>query len=115
MEYFADGPNAEFFAPAVENTADLVVPTISIYEVFKRVLQQRDEGDALLAVAVMQQATVVDLDTATALSAAKISAQLKLPMADSVMLATARAHDATLWTQNADFAGIEAVKYVERR
>ena len=70
LEYFADGANADFFAPALENTADLVVPTISIYEVFKRVLQQRDEGDALLAVAVMQQGTVVDLDTAIALSAA---------------------------------------------
>jgi predicted nucleic acid-binding protein len=115
LEYFADGPNASFFAAAVENTAELVVPTISIYEVFKRVLQQRDEGDALQAAAVMQQGRVVDLDTAIALSAAQISAGLKLPMADSVMLATARAHNATLWTQDADFEGIEGVEYVEKR
>jgi len=115
LEYFADGPNADFFAPAVEKVAELVVPSISIYEVFKRVLQQRDESDALQAVAVMQQGRVVDLDTAIALSAAKLSVELKLPMADSVMLATARAHKATLWTQDADFKDIEGVRYVEKR
>jgi predicted nucleic acid-binding protein len=115
LEYFADGPNADFFAPAVENTADLVVPTISVYEVFKRVLQQRDEGDALQAVAVMQQGRVIDLDTAITLGAAQVSVGLKLPMADSVMLATARKHNATLWTQDADFKNIEGVEYVEKR
>ncbi|GAB4528634.1 MAG: hypothetical protein Kow0063_04960 [Anaerolineae bacterium] len=114
LEYFADGPNADFFAPAVENTAQLLVPAVSIYEVFKRVLQQRDEGDALQAVAVMQQSKVVDLDPAIALSAGKISVGLKLPMADSVILATARTHNATLWTQDADFKGIEGVEYVEK-
>jgi predicted nucleic acid-binding protein len=115
LEYFADGPNADFFAPAVEKVAELVVPSTSIYEVFKRVLQQRDESDALQAVAVMQQGTVVDLDTAMALRAAKLSVELKLPMADSVMLATARVHHATLWTQDADFKGVEGVQYVEKR
>lgn len=114
LEYFADGPNADFFAPAVENLAELVVPSISIYEVFKRVLQQRDESDALQAAAVMQQGMVVDLDTAIALSAAKLSVELRLPMADSVMLATARAHNATLWTQDADFKDIEGVQYIEK-
>ncbi len=115
LEYFADGPNADFFAPAVEKVAELVVPSLSIYEVFKRVLQQRDEGDALQAVAVMQQGRVEDWDTAIALSAAKLSVKLKLPIADSVMLATARAHKATLWTQDADFKDIEGVRYVEKR
>ncbi len=114
LEYFADGPNADFFAPAVENTAELVVPTISVYEVFKRVLQQRDESDALQAVAVMQQGTVAELDSATALNAAKLSAELKLPLADSVILATARAYNARLWTQDADFKGIEGVQYTEK-
>jgi len=114
LEYFADGPNADFFAPAIESVSDLVVPSISVYEVFKRVLQQRNESDALQAVAVMQQGLVVDLDTAMALNAAKISVELRLPMADSVMLATARAHNATLWTQDADFRDIEGVQYVER-
>ena len=115
LEYFADGPNADFFAPAIESVSDLVVPSISVYEVFKRVLQQRNESDALQAIAVMQQGLVVDLDTAMALNAAKISVELRLPMADSVMLATARAHNATLWTQDADFRGIEGVQYVEKR
>jgi predicted nucleic acid-binding protein len=114
LEYFADGPNADFFAPAVESLAELVVPSISIYEVFKRVLQQRDESDALQAIAVMQQGMVVDLDTTLALSAAKLSVELRLPMADSVMLATARAHNATLWTQDADFKNIEGVQYIEK-
>jgi len=115
LEYFADGLNADFFAPAVENVAELVVPSISIYEVFKRVLQQRDESDALQAVAVMQQGTVVDLDAAIALNAAKLSVGLRLPMADSVMLATAHAHDATLWTQDSDLRTFEGVQYVEKR
>jgi predicted nucleic acid-binding protein len=115
LEYFADGPNADFFAPTIENVSELVVPSISVYEVFKRVLQQRNEGDALQAVAAMQQGLVVDLDTAIALNAAKISVELRLPMADSVMLATARAHNATLWTQDADFRDIEGIQYVEKR
>jgi predicted nucleic acid-binding protein len=115
LEYFADGPNADFFAPAIESISELVVPSISIYEVFKRVLQQRDEGDALQAVAVMQQGLVVDLDATIALYAARISVRLRLPMADSVMLATARAHNASLWTQDSDFENIEGVEYAQRR
>lgn len=111
LEYFADGPNAQFFAPAVEDTARLIVPTISLYEVFKRVLQQADEQAALQVVAVMQQGQVVDLTHPLALRAAAISAPLKLPMADSIMLATARSHEATLWTQDADFESIEGVRY----
>ncbi len=114
LEYLADGPNADFFAPAIENTPDLVVPSLSLYEVFKRVLQQRGEGDALQAVALMSQGRVVDLDTDLALRAAKVSVEYKLPLADSVMLATARWCDATLWTQDADFEGVEGVKYVPK-
>jgi predicted nucleic acid-binding protein len=115
LEYFADGPNADFFAPAIEKVAELVVPSISVYEVFKRVLQQRDEGDALQAVAVMQQGAMVALDTTMALSAAKLSVELRLPMADSIILATAQARNATLWTQDVDFKEIEGVQYVEKR
>lgn len=114
LEYFADGPNAAFFAPAIECTAELLVPTLSLYEVFKRVLQQRGEGDALQAVALMIQGTVVDLDMDLALGAAKVSNDLKLLMADSVMLATARSHGAILWTQDADFVGVEDVQYIAK-
>ncbi len=115
LEYFANGPNAAFFATAVEKIDDLIVPSLTIYEVFKRVLQQRNEGDALQAVAVMQQGGVVDLDVRIALSAARISLECKLPMADSVVLATARAHGATLWTQDADLKDLPGVQFRKRR
>ena len=111
LEYFANGPNADFFAPAVESTSELIVPTLSLYEVFRRVLQQRGEGDALQAVAVMLQGTVVDLDGDVALSAAKLSIDLKLPMADSVMLATSQRYGAIFWTQDAHFDGVQGVQY----
>jgi predicted nucleic acid-binding protein len=112
LEYFADGVNAGFFAPAIERTHTLVVPTISVYEVFKRILQQRDESQALRAVAMMQQGFVADLTASIALSAAKVSIDARLPMADSVMLATARAYDALFWTQDADFETFEGVRYI---
>ena len=112
LEYFANGKNAAFFAPAIEKPGALIVPTIGLYEVFKRVLQQRDESQALRAVAIMQQGAVVDLTTSIALSAAKLAADSRLPMADSVILATARAYNAVLWTQDVDFNGIQGVRYV---
>lgn len=115
IEYFADGPNAGFFASAVEDTEGLVVPSITLYEVFKRLLAEPEgEEIALEAVAAMQQGLVVRLDAELALAAAKISSDTKLPMADSVILATARGHDATLWTQDSDFEGVEGVRYVEK-
>jgi toxin FitB len=112
LEYFAAGPNADFFAPALEAPAELIVPTISVYEVFKRVLQQRGESDALQTVALMQQGTVVDLTPPVALEAARTSVALGLPMADSIMLATARSFEAALWTQDSDFKGLDGVRYV---
>lgn len=112
LEYFADAPNAEFFAAAIENIEELIVPTISIFEVFKRVLAQRDEDEALQASAAMQQGRVIDLDATLALEAARLSATLKLPMADSIILATARTHGATLWTQDADFRDLTDVQFV---
>ncbi|MCC7176899.1 MAG: type II toxin-antitoxin system VapC family toxin [Acidobacteria bacterium] len=115
LEYFADGPNAAFFAAAIEKPAALVVPTISLYEVFKRVLQQRDLGAALQVVAVMRQGKVVELTEALALSAARLSVKHGLPMADAIMLATAQAADATMWTQDADFEALPGVRYVARK
>ena len=115
LEYFADGQNADFFAPVIEDTESLIVPSISLFEVFKRILQQRTENDALRAVALMQQGRVVALDDTLALSAAKLSFDLKLPMADSLILATTRAHAAVLWTQDDDFSGIQGVRYIEKR
>lgn len=112
LEYVADGPNASFFARAVERTDDLVVPSLSLYEVFTRVRQQRGEDKALHVVTLMHQGRVVDLTSPLALSAARLSIEFRLPMADSIMLATARAFHATLWTQDQDFAKVPGVKYV---
>jgi predicted nucleic acid-binding protein len=114
LEYF-DGPNADFFAPVIENVSELLVPSISLYKVFKRVLQQRTEGDALQAVATMMQGEVTALDERVALDAARLSLELKMPMADSVILATARLHGAVVWTQDSDLEGVEGVEYIEKK
>jgi len=111
LEYFADGPNAGFFAPAIEATEELIVPSIVLLEVFKRLLRQRSENEALQASAVMRQGMIVDLDGALALSAAKAGVTSKLPLADSIIFATARHFDATVWTQDEDFDGLPGVKY----
>jgi toxin FitB len=105
-----DGRNAAIFAKPIEATRSLIVPTLSIFEVFKRVCQQRNEDEALRAVAVMEQGRVVDLDRATALEAARLSIQHAIAMADSVMLATAQRHRATFWTQDADFDGLPGAR-----
>ena len=115
LEYLADGPNAAFFAPAIEDTEDILVPTLCILEVFKRVLQQRGEDAALQAVALMQQGRVIDLDSGIAVTAAKIGHEIKLPMADAVIVATARIHHAVIWTQDSDLKDVEGVKFVKKR
>jgi toxin FitB len=97
LEYFGNGPNATFFSDPL-----------------KRIIQQRDEGDALQAVAMMQQGRVVELSSALALSAVRLSLEHALPMADSVILATALAYGATLWTQDADFEGVPGVRYIAK-
>ena len=114
LEYFADGPNADFFADAIEATGELLVPAIGLYEVFKRVLQQRGEDAALQASALMQQGEVIDLTAPISLSAARLGAEYRLPLADSVIYATAVAHEATLWTQDADFEALPGVRYVPK-
>ena len=115
LEYLADGPNAAFFAPAIENTEELLVPTLCILEVFKRALQQRGEDAALQAAALMQQGQVIDLDSGIAVTAAKTGYELKLPLADAVIVATARIHHAVIWTQDSDLKDVEGVKFVKKR
>lgn len=114
LEYFANGRNADFFAPPIEASAELIVPTLSILEVFKCVLREKGEREALSAVGLMTAGQIAVLDMAVALRAAKLGVDLKLPLADSVMLATARQFSATLWTQDADFRKIEGVKYCRK-
>jgi toxin FitB len=111
LEYMTDGPNADAFAPLIESPELLVVPTISILEVFKHVLRERGEDSALQAAALMQQGQILDLDVALGIRAAQLGLQHRLPLADSVILATAEATRATLWTQDRDFEGIRGVEY----
>jgi predicted nucleic acid-binding protein len=111
LEYFADGLAADFYAPALEDISRLIVPTVCLYEVFKKVLQQRGEDAAIEAAAVMQQGRIVELDESVALTAARLSHAMKLPMADSIILATASLHKALIWTQDIHFADIDGVKF----
>jgi predicted nucleic acid-binding protein len=115
LEYLSDGPNADFFAPPIEDEENLVTPTICIYEVFKRVLVELGEERALNAVGTLSRGNVVELNREEAIEAARLSAQLKLAMADSIILATARAYQATLWTQDAHFRDMEGVRYFEKK
>lgn len=115
LEYFAKGPNTAFFKPVIHDTAALLVPTICLYEVYKWVAAQRDEEEALAAIAWMATAQVIDLTQEIAIQAADLSREHKLALADSVIYATARAFQATLWTQDAHFAGLEGVKFIEKQ
>jgi predicted nucleic acid-binding protein len=115
LAYFADEPNGKHFLIPLNDTASLVVPTVSIYEVFKVVLRESSENEALLAVVAMQKGTVVDLTPPLAIAASKLSLEHNLPMADSIILATAKEFDATLWTQDSDFKNIDGVKYFPKK
>jgi len=111
LEYFGDGPNAADFAGAIEAADDRVVSTLTLFEVFKRVLQLKDEATALQAVGVMMQGRVVDLSASLAIEAGRLSLETRLPLADSIILATARSEGAVLWTQDAHFEKCEGVEY----
>jgi predicted nucleic acid-binding protein len=111
LEYFSDGPNAHSFLEPLNDSASLIVPVIAIYEVFKVVLREATENEALQVVAAMQKGKVVDLNAQIAMNASKLSLQYNLPMADSIILATAQAYKCVIWTQDADFQDIENVKY----
>ena len=115
LEYFAAGPQAGQFAAAIEKVDALLVPTIVLVEVTRRVLQQRDENSALQIAAMLHQGQVVPLDAAIALSAAQLGVAHKLPLADSVIYATAKHYQATVWTMDAHFAELADVRYVPKR
>ena len=105
LAYFAGEKNAEFFAGAIEDTELLVVPTVCLYEVFRVILRQKGEDDAFLAVAAMQQGTVVDLTAELALEAAAAGHDEQLAFADSIIFAIAKKYGAELWTQDDHFSG----------
>ncbi|MCC7190299.1 MAG: type II toxin-antitoxin system VapC family toxin [Anaerolineales bacterium] len=114
IEYFVNGVNADAFAKPIRDVENLIVPTICLYEVFKRLLAQLDEDEALKTIGHMFLGAVVELDRFTALNAARLSLEHKLAMADSLILATARTNDALLWTQDEHFKNIENVQYFEK-
>jgi predicted nucleic acid-binding protein len=111
LEYFIQGGNAGLFAPAIRDTNSLVVLTVCMYEVFKRMLVQRGEEDALQAIGVMSLGIISDPTQEIAINAAQISSELKIAMGDSMILATARKYHTVLWTQDRDFEGLIGVKY----
>ena len=115
LAYFADEPNAKLFQTPLKDTASLVIPSITIYEVFKVVLRETSENEALQAAAAMQKGTVVDLTVPLAIAASKISLKHGLPMADSVIIATAKAFDAAIWNKDSDFKNIAGVKYFTKK
>jgi len=114
LEYFSDGPSAASFEKALLDSENLIIPTICLYQVFKVVLGERGEGEALQAIALMRQGNVVDLTYEIAIKAAKISLEYKIPMADSIILTTARMHKATIWTMDEDFKDLPAIKYFQK-
>ena len=115
VEYFGKGENAEFFISPIQDLDHLLVPSICIYEVFKRLVLDIGEENALQAVGIMSYGRIVELDRKIALDAAQISLEYKLAMADSIILATARAQDATLWTQDEHFKSIQGVEFIEKK
>ena len=115
LAYFADEPNAKHFLTPLNDSTSLVVPTVTIYEVFKVIFREASENDALQAVVAMQKGTVVDLKAPLAIAASKLSLEHNLPMADSIILATAQEFNAIIWTQDSDFKNIGNVKYFPKK
>jgi len=113
LEYFANGSNADFFALAITDEPNLVVPTICMFEVFKRLSLQRGKEAALQAMGMLYRGQLVALSDEIALQAALLSLEHKLPLADSIILATARTQKATLWTQDEHFKDLPGVEYIE--
>lgn len=115
LEYFSDGPNTDSFSTPIEDETSLIVPVITVYEVFKVVLRESTENNALQAIAAMQKGRIIDLNQSLAIEASKLSLHHKLPMADSIILATAKKYDCTIWTQDVDFKNIEGVNYFAKK
>jgi predicted nucleic acid-binding protein len=115
LEYFSGGPNADHFLLPLKEPSSLIVPTITIYEVFKVVLRETGENEALQSIAAMQKGSVVDLTAGIAMNASKLSLQHNLPMADSIILATARAYECIIWTQDSDFEKLKRVKFFPKK
>ncbi len=114
LEYLSDSKNAKLFAPAIEKTDDLIVSTINIYEIYKKILKEKDENTAIQIIGLMQQAKVIEVNSSIAIQAAKLSVAQKIPMADSLIYTTAQQFKAIVWTQDIDFKDLENVKYFKK-
>ncbi len=114
LEYLAEGKNAKLFAPAIEKTDELVVSTINLYEIYKKVLSEKDEHSAIQVVGLMQQAKVIEVNSTIAIQAAKFSFEQKIPMAVSLIYITAKQNNAIVWTQDIDFKDLDGVKYFRK-
>jgi len=115
LEYIADSVNAVNFEKAILNTTELIIPSVVLYEVFKKILNDYNEDKALLITAHMKLGKVIDLDESLAIYAAKISIEKKLPMADSIIYATAERYGAVLYTQDDHFSKLNGVKYFKKK
>jgi len=115
LEYFGDGLNAAIFAETIESPGELAVPTLTLSEVFKRTRQLTDETTILKVIAIMLQGRVIELSATLAIDAARLSLEIGLAMADAIILATARAEDAVLWTQDSHIEGLENVEFREKQ
>ena len=114
LEYLSDSKNAKLFAPAIEKTDDLIVSSINIYEIYKKIFKEKDENTAIQIIGLMQQAKVVEVNSSIAIQAAKLSIAQKIPMADSLIYTTAQQFKATVWTQDIDFKDLDNVKYFKK-
>ena len=114
LEYFTEGRNAEYFVSVIENTSELIVSVINLYEVYKKILSEKDDNAAIQAIALMQQPNVVDVTEPISILAARLSIDLKIPMADSIIYATAKMYNAIIWTQDSDFKNLEGVEYFKK-
>ncbi len=115
LEFFGDGQFADEYAARLKQPAQILTPTVALYEVYKWIKRERSEEDALAAVAAMQKTRVVPLSDEIALAAADLSLASRLAMADAIMLATARANNAELLTSDSDFAAIPGVTVFAKR
>jgi predicted nucleic acid-binding protein len=114
LEYFTDGKNAKFFAPAIEESSKLIVSVVNLYEVYKKVMGERNENAAKEAAGLMMQGIIIGVDSSIAIRAARLSCELKIPMADSLIYVTAQINNAIVWTQDYDFKDLEGVKFIKK-
>jgi predicted nucleic acid-binding protein len=116
LEYFTNSPNSDFFAPAIEDTENLIVSIINIYEIYKKVYLDKGKSAAIEATALLMQGKVIEIDSNLAINAAQISIELKIPMADSILLATAHKYKALLWTQDKHFENLSSnIRYTAKK